>query len=83
MRETRSLPGRAALILCSAANVIILGMSGMSSCGVHSASLGYKLVFLKPSSLELCGLMNKLQSGGKSAAAVGQVKLKAQGPVKT
>lgn len=77
------LLGRAALIPCSAANVIILWMSGMSSCGVHSASLGYKLVFLKPTSLELCGLMNKLQSGGRSAAAVGQVKLKTQGPVRT
>lgn len=77
------LLGRAALIPCSAANMIILCMSSMSSCGVLSASLGYKLVFLKPSSLELCGLMNKLQRGGRSAAAVGWVQLKAQGPVRT
>lgn len=77
------LLGRAALIPCSVTNVIILCMSGMSSGGVLSASLDYKLVFLKSSSLELCGLMSKLQRGARSAAAVGWVQLKAQGPVRT
>lgn len=58
-------------------NVTILSTRGMSNCGAsHSASLGYKFVFLRPSSLELCGFNEEASERGQvsSCSGVGPTK---------
>lgn len=69
------------MVLLSPSIAWQMSIKGMASCGTNSASLSCKFVFLKVSSLELCGLMYKLQRRSRLAVAVGWVKLKAQGPV--
>lgn len=51
--------------------MIIQSIRGTWSRAAHSASLGYIFILLKPSSAELCDLVDKLQRQGRSAAAAG------------